>query len=245
MSYTDIDRSIRLSVSPIKLNVGYESFNYASTSGALYVPANPADAGAESKPVSPGTRNTFEFTAGLDVKLDLMQWAYIKYQLDWDSTSERLEVDENKYNAEPVANQTPYAVGAGSTFAVANEGGPTRFDPSLMHRISVGFYPIIVQEAGDGGYREQSVALELGVATKNYTVTTGWVRDGVAEIDQNKDYNLFGFTWGIYYQDLFGKGKENSYFGGISFGLKGTHFVGNTQIFTVEMSVPFGLGWQS
>ncbi|MFA5113753.1 MAG: hypothetical protein WC529_05620 [Candidatus Margulisiibacteriota bacterium] len=259
MSIYDISRQLRLSIAP-KLDIGYETFNYGSAGGSLYVPANPDDPGAESQPVNANDFNTFEAAVGFDVKLDFLQWAYLKYQLAWDGTTQRTDINHDEYGCKPytegsgetsaictgkpVPNETPYAVGAGATFASASEGGPGIDDPSLMQSVTVGYYPLVYQTAGPGGLRERSVAFEAGVATKNYTVTRGWVRDGIVEIRDKEEYDLFGATWGIYYHDLRLKGDKDSYFGGVSFGLKGTHFIGNSHVFAVEMSVPFGLGWQ-
>jgi hypothetical protein len=111
-----------------------------------------------------------------------------------------------------------------------------------MHSVSLGFYPILYREASANGYRERSLGLEAGVATKNYTLTRGWVRDGMLEVMDTEKFDLFGATWGIIYQDIYARGTGHSYFGGISFALKGTHFLGNSHVLTFEMGVPFGLG---
>ncbi|MDD5383216.1 MAG: hypothetical protein PHH60_06155 [Candidatus Margulisbacteria bacterium] len=258
MSVDEVNRQLRISFSPIKLNGGYESFNYGSVDDGTDVPAHPDDAGAESRPVSAKAQKNFEFTVGTDVKVDLFQWAYIKYQIQWDMTAERKDINHDTYGCRPsydregntvpicggtpVPNETAYAVGNGSTFAYANEGGPELSDLSRLQSVSAGFYPILFQENGEQGYRERALALEAGVATKNYTLTRGWVRDGMVEIMDRQEYNLFGFTWGIYYQDLHALGTDRSLFGGISFGLKGTHFFGNSHVFSFEMSVPVGIG---
>jgi hypothetical protein len=255
MSELGVQRHLRLNLGLFKLNGGYESFSYGSAGKATDVPPHPEDKGAETRPVDPGSKNTFEFTVGADVTVDLYQWFYLKYQIQWDATTERENINHDDYGCKPhssyigpeqsctgkeVPNTKPYASGGNNeTFVYANEGAP-----SVMHSLSVGYYPILVQSDLVSGYRERSLALEAGLATKNYSLTRGWVRDGIVEVKDEKAIDLLGATWGIYYQNLTIKedgGKTMQ--GGIRFGIKGSHFLGNSHIFTAEIAVPVGIGF--
>lgn len=259
MSVYAINRQFRVSLA-VNTNWGYEMFNYGSTGGAD-VPANPSDSGSQSQPISGKEKKTFEFTVGPELKVDFWQWFYVKYQLNWDATTQRTDINHDDYGCKPflnsagevypvctgkpVPNETPYAVGKNATFAYANEGAPGKPATSVMQSIVAGFYPILYQEQNDDGYSEFALGLEAGVATKNYSLTRGWVRDGMLEVMDEKEHDIWGFTWGVQFHDIKIFGKDNSLFGGVRIGLEGTHFPGQTNIFTAEFSVPFGMGVNS
>ena len=149
----EVNRSLRVQLSPLKFNIGYESFNYGSI-GESYVPPHPLDQDAESDPVNAKEQTSFEATAGMDLTVDFWQYVYLKYQLQWDAASERKDINHDEYGCKPmhhmdgseyplctgksVPNEQPYAVGENSTFIYANEGGVDG-GPSLMHSLSLGF----------------------------------------------------------------------------------------------------------
>jgi hypothetical protein len=243
-----VQRDFRLQLSIFKANVGTENVSYGSFD------SEETEVEGESTPNT--TEKEMEFTVGGDVTVDFWQYVYLKYQIQWDSTSERKDINQDEYGCKPyyvpveavcegkpIPNATDQENGV---FAYANEGGISSDgypQPSLMHSLSLGLYPMLVQEKTVSGYEERSVSLEAGVAAKNYTITRGWVKDGVLEVADEKETEIWGATWGIQYQYLTStKGDPSGNFG-FRAGIKGTHFPGNTNIFTFELSIPIGLGF--
>lgn len=243
-----VNRDFRLQLSVFKANAGTESVSYGSF--------DQEETEVNGQPTPETTQKSGEFTVGTDVTVDFWQYAYLKYQLQWDATSERKDINHDEYGCKPFydpdevickGNPIPNATDQqNGVFAYAQEGGLSSDGfprSSLMHSFSAGTYLLLSQEKIDQGLTEHSVGIEAGAATKNYTITRGTVEDGVLEVADEKETSLWGFTWGLQYQYLTSRDGEPS--GNFAFraGLKGTHFPGGSNIFTLELSLPIGLGF--